>query len=491
MNNEQLCGLTLSQLREGLADRAFTSLEVVRALKAAYQADLNADVPLHGFLEFFDSAEQEAKDADAEREAQGVQKHRPLLGLPIAVKDNISIKGKLCTCCSRALEGYRAPYNATVIERLKAAGAIILGRLNMDEFAMGSSTEYSCYGPSRNPVNREYTPGGSSGGSAAVVAAHQAPFALGTETGGSVRLPAAYCGVYGLKPTYGTLSRYGVTAFSSSLDQVGLFSRSVDDLGLILASVSGVDPYDRTSADTDFTALNSITSYTAADLKNMRIAVPKEFMQAEGLHPDVKAAAQKMLQRLTGLGCTVDEISIPILKASIPAYYIIVLSEAASNLSRIDGIRYGIRRDTGKGNDALYTNTRSEGFGVEVKRRILMGNYVLSKEFSGNCYPTSLNVRAKIEQEITAVFKQYDMIVCPTSPTPAFKLGDRVDDPIAMYLSDLFTAFVNIARVTSLSIPSGVSADGLPIGMQLCAGHFKEESVLRLAKTLAADTENR
>lgn len=482
---KDICSASLSELKTMLEEENITSVEIVRALKAAYQADLQQSFPLHGFIEFFDDAEELAAKADALRK-EGKAANMPLLGLPFAVKDNISMRGRLCTCCSKILEGYIAPYNATVIDRLISAGAIPIGRTNMDEFAMGSSTEYSVYGPSRNPIDRTLTPGGSSGGSAAVVAGFQAPFALGTETGGSVRLPASYCGIYGLKPTYGTISRYGVVAFGSSLDQVGLFARTVDDIGLGLAVTGGRDAHDETSADQRFLSCAKLAPYSDEELKNIRIALPVEFTKTQGLDADVSAVFEKFCAWFSAQGITVEPVSIPVLESAIAMYYVIALSEASSNLARFDGIRYGLRKDTGKGYDELYCATRSEGFGKEVKRRIITGNYVLSHHFSGDCYESALRVRARMEKDVGEVLGRYDFIFCPTAPTPAFKLGERVDNPMAMYLSDLFTTFVNLAHIPALSVPAGKAQDGRPIGMQIVGAKFSEEKILRLAKTLEA-----
>lgn len=482
---KDICSASLSELKTMLEEENITSVEIVRALKAAYQADLQQSFPLHGFIEFFDDAEELAAKADALRK-EGKAANMPLLGLPFAVKDNISMRGRLCTCCSKILEGYIAPYNATVIDRLISAGAIPIGRTNMDEFAMGSSTEYSVYGPSRNPIDRTLTPGGSSGGSAAVVAGFQAPFALGTETGGSVRLPASYCGIYGLKPTYGTISRYGVVAFGSSLDQVGLFARTVDDIGLGLAVTGGRDAHDETSADQRFLSCAKLAPYSDEELKNIRIALPVEFTKTQGLDADVSAVFEKFCAWFSAQGITVEPVSIPVLESAIAMYYVIALSEASSNLARFDGIRYGLRKDTGKGYDELYCATRSEGFGKEVKRRIITGNYVLSHHFSGDCYESALRVRARMEKDVGEVLGRYDFIFCPTAPTPAFKLGERVDNPMAMYLSDLFTTFVNLAHIPALSVPAGKAQDRRPIGMQIVGAKFSEEKILRLAKTLEA-----
>lgn len=475
-----ICEMSLSELKKGLDSGTLTSLEIVRAYRAAWEADRKAELPLNGYLEFFADAEDAARKAD---EARAAGDTRPLLGLPFAAKDNISIRGKSCTCGSKILSGYVAPYNATVTDRLIAAGAIPLGRTNMDEFAMGSSTEYSSYGPSRNPVDRTLTPGGSSGGSAAVVAGSQAPFALGTETGGSVRLPASYCGIYGLKPTYGTLSRSGVVAFGSSLDQVGLFSKKIDDIGLALSVMAGKDPKDDTSADLDFSALAKLEP---ADIAGLRVALPEQFMNEKGLDPEIAAIFENACQWFRSKGAIVETVSIPVLEASIGCYYVIALSEAASNLSRFDGIRYGLRKDPGEGFDELYVATRSDGFGAEVKRRIVIGNYVLSTHFSGDCYKKGMSVRARIQKDVSEVFEKYDILLCPTSPTVAFKLGEKVDDPLAMYLSDLFTTFVNLARIPSLSVPMGATKAGLPVGVQICGPHFGEERILKIAKAWEA-----
>ena len=482
---KDICTASLFELKNMLEEGTVSSVEIVRALKAAYLADEKQELPLHGFIEFFDDAESKAEKADTLRR-EGKTNGKPLLGLPVAVKDNISMRGRLCTCCSKILDGYRAPYDATVITRLLEAGAIPVGRTNMDEFAMGSSTEYSVYGTSRNPTDRTLTPGGSSGGSAAAVAGFQVPFALGTETGGSVRLPASYCGIYGLKPTYGAISRYGVVAFGSSLDQVGFFARCVDDIGLGLSVIGGRDPHDETSTPHDFASCSAIVPYTHEELKRLRIALPIEFAQAKGLDEDVSEIFQQCHNRFASSGITVSSVSIPVLEAAVPAYYVIALSEASSNLARFDGIRYGLRKDPGEGYDELYCATRSAGFGREVKRRIITGNYVLSHHFSGDCYENSLRVRARMEKEVGAILQDYDFIFCPTAPAPAFKLGERIDDPIAMYLSDLFTTFVNLAHIPALSIPAGKAKDGRPIGMQIAGAKFSEEKILRLAKTLEA-----
>ncbi len=475
-----ICDMSLSELKRKLEAGELTSLAIVEAYKAAYEADSKTEKPLKGYVEFFQDALDAARKADEARKAGDT---RPLLGLPFAAKDNISIRGKSCTCGSKILAGYVAPYNATVTDRLIAAGAIPLGRTNMDEFAMGSSTEYSCYGPSRNPVDRDLVPGGSSGGSASVVAGGQAPIALGTETGGSVRLPASYCGLYGLKTTYGTLSRYGVVAFGSSLDQVGVLAKNVDDIGLALSVMAGKDEKDDTSAALDFSALSNLAP---AEIKGLKIALPKEFMEAKGLDPEIARIFEDACEWFRSRGATVETVSIPVLEAAIGCYYVIALSEAASNLSRFDGIRYGLRNDPGSGYDDLYVATRSDGFNAEVKRRIVIGNYVLSTHFSGDTYKKAMSVRARIQRDVGAVLSKYDVLLCPTSPTVAFPIGSKVDDPLAMYLSDLYTTFVNLARVPSLSVPYGKTKAGLPVGIQICGAHYAEEKILRVAKAWEA-----
>lgn len=484
---------TILKLKSG----EITSEALVKKSIETFEADKNSALPLNAFLEMYDDAISLAQAADAEISAarkdgslDALFEKKPLLGLPFANKDNISVRGKRLTCASKILEGYVAPYDATVISRLKASGAIPLGRCNQDEFAMGSSTEYSVYGPTRNPINREYVSGGSSGGSTAAVAANQAIFALGTETGGSVRLPASYCGVYGLKPTYGVLSRWGVVAYGSSLDQVGIIAHAPQDVAAVLAAACGADFYDDTSADLpESDSLLDLKPLSAQEFSEMKIAIPKQFLESKGLSPDVGAVFDETRKWFEQKGAKIEVVDMPILDAAIASYYVIALSEAASNLSRFDGIRYGHRVDNGKGYDELYVETRSEGFGPEVKRRIIVGNYVLSEQFSGDTYKKGMTVRARIQREMSELFKNYDLVLCPTCPTPAFKLGQKVDNPLEMYLSDLFTTFVNLARIPSLSVPAGTSADGMPIGIQFVGAMFGEVKILRAAQSWEAEHE--
>ncbi|WP_296328820.1 Asp-tRNA(Asn)/Glu-tRNA(Gln) amidotransferase subunit GatA [uncultured Treponema sp.] len=470
-----------------------TSEKLVRSSIDTFEKDQKSEKPLNAFLEIYEDALELAKSADSEissaRSAgtlDALFEKKPLLGIPFANKDNISSKGHKLTCSSKILEGYVAPYNATVVDRLCKAGAIPLGRCNQDEFAMGSSTEYSIYGPTRNPINRDYVSGGSSGGSTAAVAANQALFALGTETGGSVRLPASYCGIYGLKPTYGVLSRWGVVAYGSSLDQVGILGHTPQDIATPLSLMSGVDFYDDTSADLpESDKLANLSAYK--DFSSLKIAVPKQFEEAKGLDGDVKKVFEDTKSWFLSKGAKIESVDLPILDASIAAYYVIALSEAASNLSRFDGIRYGRRVDKGAGYDQLYVDSRSEGFGPEVKRRIIIGNYVLSEQFSGDTYKKGMSVRARIQREVAALFENYDIILCPVCPTPAFKLGEKYDDPLAMYLSDLYTVFVNLARIPSISVPAGSSKDGLPVGIQFAGKMFSEAKILQLAQAWEED----
>ncbi len=489
---------TINETVEALKSGKTTSEDLVRSSIETFEKDKNSEKPLNAFLEIYDDVAQKAKDADAEiatARANGTIEQlfdqKPLLGVPFAVKDNISVKGKNLTCSSKILKGYRAPYNATVVARLLDAGAIPLGRCNQDEFAMGSSTEYSVYGPTRNPINRDYVSGGSSGGSTAAVAANQALFGLGTETGGSVRLPASYCGVYGLKPTYGVLSRWGVVAYGSSLDQVGIIGHTPQDIATPLSLMSGVDFYDDTSAD--LPSSNELKKLKAIDVSKLKIAVPKQFEESKGMDSDVAKVFADVKEWFISKGARIESVDLPILDASIASYYVIALSEAASNLSRFDGIRYGNRVDNENGYDQLYIDTRSDGFGPEVKRRIIIGNYVLSEQFSGDTYKKGMSVRARIQREIAKLFESYDLILCPTCPTASFKLGSKVDDPLEMYLSDLFTTFVNLARIPSVSVPAGFTskenknASGMPVGIQFAGKMFDELKILQTAQAWEED----
>ena len=490
---------TIKETREALKSGKTTSLQLVKDSIETFNKDKSASIPLNAFIEMYDDALKNAENADKEIQDAKVAgnldklfEEKPLLGIPFANKDNISSKGHKLTCGSKILNGYVAPYNATVIARLEKAGAIPLGRCNQDEFAMGSSTEYSSYGATRNPINREYVSGGSSGGSAAAVAANQALFGLGTETGGSVRLPASYCGIYGLKPTYGTLSRWGVVAYGSSLDQVGILGHTPEDIAEPLSLMAGVDFYDDTSADLpNVEEIKNLKAISDDEFKKLKVAIPKQFLKTEGADPDVVKTFEETRAWFQKNGATIEEVDLPVLDASIASYYVIALSEAASNLSRFDGIRYGHRVDNAKGYDELYVDTRSDGFGPEVKRRIIIGNYVLSEQFSGDTYKKGMTVRARIQREVAKVFETFDIILCPTCPTAAFKLGSKVDNPLEMYLSDLYTTFVNLARIPSISVPAGkTQKDGMPIGMQFAGKMFNEGLILRMAQRWEEEHKN-
>jgi len=408
-----------------------------------------------------------------------------LAGLPIAIKDVICEKGVECTCASRILEGYYPPYDATVIERLRAAGAVIVGRLNMDEFAMGSSTENSARKMTRNPWNIERIPGGSSGGSAAAVAARQVPAALGTDTGGSIRQPAALCGVTGLKPTYGRVSRYGLVAYASSLDQIGTLSLNAEDTAILLSVIAGHDPRDSTSANVP------VADYSAeltGELRGLKIGVPKEYL-VKGLDPSIETSVRNAVNNLAQLGAKVEEISLPHTEYAIATYYIVATAEASSNLARYDGIHYGRRAAGAKNLREVYTKSRREGFGEEVIRRIILGTYVLSSGYYDAYYLKALKVRTLIKRDFDDAFDKVDVIVTPTTPAPAFKLGEKLNDPLQMYLSDIFTVSVNLAGIPGMSVPCGFSDTGLPLGMQILAKPFDEATILKTAHAFQQVTD--
>ncbi len=418
----------------------------------------------------YEKALKEAKELDR-REASG-----RLFGLPIAIKDNIVIKGERTTCGSKILENFVSPYDATVIERLRREGALFVGKTNLDEFAMGSSTEHSAFFPTRNPWDRERVPGGSSGGSAATVALLSSPLSLGSDTGGSIRQPASFCGVIGIKPTYGRVSRYGLVAFASSLDQIGAFGRRTEDIALLLEIISGHDPRDSTSAKVP---VPSFTEEMKRDIKGLRVGLPKEFFEFE-VQKEVKEVFEKFVKELGGLGCDVVEVSLPHVKYAIPAYYIIAPSEASSNLARYDGVRYGYRTKDYNNLLEMYSKTRDEGFGPEVKRRIMLGTFALSAGYYDAYYLKAQKVRRLIYEDFMNAFKEVDLIASPTTPTLPFKLGERLDDPIKMYLSDVLTVPVNLAGLPGISVPIGWVND-LPVGGQLIGKPWDEATLLRVS----------
>ncbi len=401
----------------------------------------------------------------------------PLAGIPIAIKDVLAMRGAPATAGSRILAGYRPPYDATAVARLEAAGAVLLAKLNCDEFAMGSSNENSAYGPVRNPRALDRVPGGSSGGSAAAVAAGFCAASLGTDTGGSIRQPAAFCGVVGLLPTYGRVSRFGLIAFASSLDRVGPFTANVTDAATMLSVLAGHDPLDATSAE------RPVDDYVAALAKpvaGLRVGVPAEYF-GEGLDPEIRAAVERALDGLRAQGCTIVNISLPHNPYAIPTYYVLATAEASSNLSRFDGVRFGLRAEQAHTLSSMYRETRDEGFGPEVKRRILLGTYVLSHGYYDAYYRKAQQVRALLTRDFLEAFERCDVIVGPMTPTPAFRLGEKTDDPVAMYLADIYSVAASLAGLCAISVPCGETAEGLPIGVQVMARHFDESTLLRAA----------
>lgn len=467
--------LTVSELTAKLARREVTAREAMRACLDRIGA---TDPRLHAFLSVDEAdALAQADRADAALRAGEAHADKPLLGVPIAIKDVIAVKGHPLNCGSRILGKYISPFDATVIERLRAAGAVVFGRLNMDEFAMGSSTENSAFGPTRNPWDTERIPGGSSGGSAVAVAADQCLAALGSDTGGSIRQPAALCGVVGLKPTYGRVSRYGLVAYASSLDQIGPMTKTVQDAATLLRSISGKDPLDSTSVD------EPVPDYAAAlgrDLKGTRLGLPKEYLGG-GMDPEISRAVQTAVRQLESLGAEVREISLPHTEYAIAAYYIIATAEASANLARFDGIRYGARVE-GEDPLDLYRKTRGAGFGPEVKRRIILGTYVLSSGYYDAYYLRAQKVRTLIRRDFLEAFAQVDAIVTPVTPTAAFPLGEKSQDPLQMYLNDIFTISCNLAGICGISVPCGFTqSPKLPIGLQLLGKPFGESTLLRLA----------
>ena len=477
--------LTLHEAHDKLARREVSSVELTEALLDRI-AEVNDRV--HAYLHLaVDSALAQAREADARR-ASGEES--PLLGVPLAIKDVLCVEGLPCTCGSRILEGFVPFYSATAIERLRALGAVILGKTNTDEFAMGSSTENSAYFTTRNPWDLSRVPGGSSGGSAAAIASEMALGALGTDTGGSVRQPASLCGVVGIKPSYGRVSRYGLVAFASSLDQIGPIAKTVRDSATLLTTIAGHDPRDSTSLPApvpDFGA--ALTT----DLKGVKVGVPKEYF-IEGMQAETESAVRAAIDVMRSLGADVREVSLPHTDYGLPVYYIIAPAEASANLARFDGVRYGLRVTVdGNSEDSgmwdTYRATRGAGFGPEVKRRIMLGTYALSTGYYDAYYLKAQKVRTLIKADFDSVFKDVDVIACPVTPTTAFKIGEKVDDPLQMYLSDVFTLNANLAGICGISLPCGFDAQGLPIGLQINGPAFGEEKILRAAYAYEQATE--
>jgi aspartyl-tRNA(Asn)/glutamyl-tRNA(Gln) amidotransferase subunit A len=469
-----LSGLTIAKARRMIQAGELSPVQLVDAVNASIE---KTDPQIGGYL----SRDYERARAAAEK----ADTKLPLGGIPIAIKDVINVEGDPCGCASKILTGYISPYDATVIKKLRDAGAIPFGRTNMDEFAMGSSTENSAIQITRNPRDPERIPGGSSGGSAAVVAADEALASLGTDTGGSIRQPAALCGCVGLKPSYGRVSRYGLVAFASSLDQIGPFTHTVEDAALVLQAIAGHDPLDSTSLDVP------VPDYSATlndGVKGMKLGVPKEYF-VDGMDPQVAARVREAIEVYRGLGAEIVEVSLPHTKYAVADYYIIATAEASANLARFDGVRYGKRAEAPRDLADHYGRTRGEGFGKEVKRRIILGTYVLSSGYYDAYYLRAQKVRTLIRRDFEEAFQKCDGLLSPTSPVPAFKIGERMSDPLQMYLADIFTIAANLAGICAISIPCGeAEADGkkLPVGLQIMAPAFEEARLLRIARAYEA-----
>jgi aspartyl-tRNA(Asn)/glutamyl-tRNA(Gln) amidotransferase subunit A len=451
-----------------------------------YERIALVDPEIHSFL----ALTRERAMAQAERVDAAVKAGKPvgrLAGVPVGIKDVLTVKGVVTTAGSKILEGYHPPYDATVVARLEAAGAVVLGKLNCDEFAMGSSNENSAYGPVRNPRALDRVPGGSSGGSAAAVAAGMCVASLGTDTGGSIRQPAAFCGVVGVLPTYGRVSRYGLIAFASSLDRVGPLARSVADAATMLEVLAGPDVMDATSSHE---AVGGYAAETKKGVAGLRIGVPEEYF-GEGLNAEIRAAIEKALDGLRAAGCSIHKVSLPHTRYAVPTYYVIATAEASSNLSRMDGVRFGLRSEDAGTLSAMFRNTRDEGFGAEVKRRILLGTYVLSAGYYDAYYRKAQQVRALLTRDFVEAFAQVDAIVAPVTPNPAFKLGEKTDDPLQMYLEDIYSVAASLAGICGMSVPCGETAAGLPIGVQVLGKHFDEATMLRVGAAVEAGQDAR
>ncbi|MFD1416651.1 Asp-tRNA(Asn)/Glu-tRNA(Gln) amidotransferase subunit GatA [Oceanobacillus jeddahense] len=471
---------TIKELEAKLHNQEITVEDLV---KESYEQIKKVDGDVHAFLTLDEeSALEKARELDKQEDKSGI-----LFGIPAGIKDNIVTKGLRTTCASQLLDNFNDPlYDATVVEKLNAEKPVAVGKLNMDEFAMGSSNENSGYEPTRNPWNTTHVPGGSSGGSAAAVAAGEVLFSLGSDTGGSIRQPAAFCGVVGMKPTYGRVSRFGLVAFASSLDQIGPLTRTVEDNARVLEVIAGHDKMDSTSADVEVPAY---TEALTGDVKGLKIAVPKEYL-AEGVSEEVKNAVLEALKVYETLGATWEEVSLPHSKYALSTYYLLSSSEASANLARFDGVRYGVRSENAENMLDMFVKSRSEGFGDEVKRRIMLGTFALSSGYYDAYYKKAQKVRTLIKNDFDKILKEYDVIVGPTTPTPAFKVGEKTSDPLTMYVNDILTIPVNLAGVPGISIPCGFSEEGLPIGLQVIGNYFDESTVYRAAHAFEQATEH-
>ncbi|MEW6516731.1 MAG: Asp-tRNA(Asn)/Glu-tRNA(Gln) amidotransferase subunit GatA [candidate division FCPU426 bacterium] len=473
-------GLSARELRDRIARGEAKASEACEAGLARIR---ELDPKLKVFLAVDEAGARRAAEA-VDRDVAAGRPLGPLAGVPVALKDNLCTAGFPTTCASRILEGWKPPYNATVVERIKAAGGVVVGKVNLDEFAMGSSCENSGFFPTRNPWDVERVPGGSSGGAAAAVAADLALLALGSDTGGSIRQPAALCGVVGLKPTYGRVSRYGLVAFASSLDQIGPFGHTIEDAALLLGVIAGQDPRDATSAQVavpDFTAgLDQLPT-------GLRLGLPREYF-AEGLNPEVAASLEQAKAVFRELGLSITEVSLPHTEYCLAVYYLVATAEASSNLARYDGVQYGLRAEADS-LLAMYRETRARGFGPEVKRRIMLGTYALSAGYYDAYYLKALKVRTLIQKDFARAWEQCDAILTPTSPTAAFRMGDKTEDPLSMYLSDIYTISANLAGLPAVSVPSGFTSQGLPVGLQLIGRAFDEQTILRMAHAYQSRTD--
>ena len=481
MNAKEITSLSLRQLSGCLRSAELTAVQAAEAYLASIREN---DPSIRAYLSVLEEkAMGQAAETDRRR-ARG-ETLSPLAGVPVGIKDNICTKGVTTTCASRMLEQFIPPYNAHVIEKLEEAGAVTLGKLNMDEFAMGSSTENSFFQITHNPRDPSRVPGGSSGGSAAAVAANEAAFALGSDTGGSIRQPAAFCGVVGMKPTYGTVSRYGLVAFASSLDQIGPLTRDVADSAMVMDCIAGHDSRDSTSIRMDKLPY---ASQLGQDIRGIKIALPEEFF-GEGLSEDVRKGIQLAARRFQDLGAEIVRVSMPALTHALPAYYIISSAEASSNLARFDGIRYGYRSPDYEDITSLYKNSRSEGFGEEVKRRIMLGTFALSSGYYDAYYKKALQVRTLITRDYSRIFAACDCILSPVAPTTAYKIGEKTANPLEMYLGDIYTVPVNIAGLPGLSMPCAAASDGMPVGMQLIGPAFSEPLLYRVGYAYETDCQ--
>lgn len=478
---KSICEMTAEEIGKAYREKTLTVPEVVKAFLDNIEKE---DEKIKAYItvckeEALKKADEVQAMFDAEKEMGA------LAGIPIAIKDNICTKGVRTTCASKMLENFIPPYDASVMKKIEATNAIILGKTNMDEFAMGGSTENSAFFITKNPVNLDKVPGGSSGGSAAAVAGKMAPISLGSDTGGSIREPASFCGIVGMKPTYGLVSRYGLVAFASSLDQIGPFSKTVRDNAVLLTAIAGHDEMDSTSANVEN---KDYEKALVNDVKGLKIGVPKEYF-GEGINKEVRASLEKAIEKYKELGAEVEECSLPVTEYALPTYYIIACAEASSNLGRYDGIRYGYRTKNFESLKDIYKNSRTEGFGDEVKRRIILGTYVLSSGYYDAYYKKAQKVRTLVKKGFEEAFEKYNVLLTPTVPTVAFDIGSKSKNPLEMYMTDILTVSINIAGVPAISIPCGKDSSGMPIGMQLIAKHFNEETLYRAAYTFEQNME--